>query len=119
VEVDDPLATGATGALAIGTGAIATSTRLRRAWTRAGEPVHHLIDPRTGLPAVSGVASVTVLAGEAWRAEVLAKAAFIAGPDDGATLVTAAHATGLLVLDDGTVRELDGLAAYRPGPERV
>jgi thiamine biosynthesis lipoprotein len=115
VEVDDPLATGATGLLAIAAGAIATSTRLRRAWTRAGRPVHHLIDPRTGLPAVSGVASVTVLAGEAWRAEVLAKAAFIAGPDAGPALIRDAGATGLLVLDDGEVLELEGLAAYRPG----
>ena len=42
--------------------------------------MHHLLDPRTGLPGESGVASVTVIAGDAWRAEVLAKAAFLAGP---------------------------------------
>ena len=83
--------------LALGAGAIATSTRLRRAWTRDGEELHHLIDPRTGLPAAIGLASVTVVAGDAWRAEVLAKAAFVAGPVDGARLVTDDGATGLLV----------------------
>jgi thiamine biosynthesis lipoprotein len=114
VEVDDPLGTGATGLLAIAAGAIATSTRLRRAWTRAGRPVHHLVDPRTGLPATTGVASVTVVAGEAWRAEVLAKAAFIAGPDGAGAVVTGGGATGLVVLDDGTVQELAGLDPYRP-----
>ena len=114
VEVDDPLGTGRTGLLAFVEGAIATSTKLRRAWTRGERSLHHLIDPRTGEPAESGLASVTVVAGEAWRAEVLAKAAFVGGRDDGARLVEAAGATGLLVTDDGEVVELPGLAAFRP-----
>ncbi len=113
IEVDDPLGTGATGLLSLATGAVATSTRLRRAWSRAGRPMHHLLDPRTGLPGESGVASVTVIAGDAWRAEVLAKAAFLAGPAVGGSLVTDAGATGLIVTDDGSVLELDGLAAFR------
>ena len=114
VEVDDPLATGSTGLLAFAGGAIATSTRLRRAWTRDGRALHHLIDPRTGAPADSGLASVTVVAGEAWRAEVLAKAAFVAGATDGADLIGRAGATGLLVTDAGDVVELPGLATFRP-----
>ncbi len=93
---------------------MATSTKLRRSWTRGERTLHHLIDPRTGLPAETGVASVTVVAGEAWRAEVLAKAAFVAGLDDGRALVEEAGATGLLVTDDGAVVELAGLAAFRP-----
>ncbi len=83
VDVDDPLDTGRTGLLALAEGAIATSTKLRRAWARGGQTLHHLIDPRTGEPAESGLASVTVIAGEAWRAEVLAKAAFVAGAEAG------------------------------------
>lgn len=115
VEIDDPSGTGRTGMVALGAGAIATSTRLRRAWTTAdGRQQHHLIDPRTGEPAHSGLASVTVIAGEAWRAEVLAKAAFVAGAAEGASLVEAAGATGLVVTDAGEVRELVGLDAFRP-----
>jgi thiamine biosynthesis lipoprotein len=113
VEVDDPLRTGAAGVLALATGAIATTTRLRRAWTRDGTTLHHVIDPRTGEPARSGLASVTIVAGDAWKAEVLAKAAFVAGARDGAEIVSAAGSTGLLVHDDGRVDELDGLAAFR------
>jgi thiamine biosynthesis lipoprotein ApbE len=60
------------------------------------------------------VASVTVVAGEAWRAEVLAKAAFVAGVDDGRALVEGAGATGLFVTDDGDVVELVGLNRFRP-----
>jgi thiamine biosynthesis lipoprotein len=114
VAVDDPLATARTGLLALGEGAVATSTRTRRMWTRGDRTLHHLIDPRSGQPARSGLASVTVVAAEAWRAEVLAKAAFVAGVDDGARLVTDAGATGLFVTDDGDVVELTGLAAFRP-----
>ncbi len=114
VAVDDPLATGSTGMLALREGAIATSTRLRRTWERDGQTLHHLIDPRTGRPAASGLASVTVVAADAWRAEVLAKAAFVAGPADGGAVVTGAGATGLLVHDDARVVELEGLAAFRP-----
>ena len=114
VDVDDPLGTGRTGLVALAEGAVATSTRLRRTWTRGGEHRHHLIDPMIGAPAASGLASVTIVAGEAWRAEVLAKAAFVAGPEAGAELVAAAGATGLLVTDAGEVVELDGLAAFRP-----
>jgi FAD:protein FMN transferase len=114
VAVDDSLDTGRTGLLALAEGAIATSTKLRRAWTRGGRSLHHLIDPRTGAPAESGLASVTVVAGQAWRAEVLAKAAFVAGADNGAELVGRAGATGLFVTDDGDVVELDGLTRFRP-----
>ena len=113
IDVDDPLHTGVTGMLALREGAVATSTRLRRTWVRDGRSLHHLIDPRTGLPAATGLASVTVVAGDAWRAEVLAKAAFIAGPVDGGAVIVDAGATGLLVTDDGRVDDLAGLAEYR------
>jgi thiamine biosynthesis lipoprotein len=114
VTVDDPLTTGATGALVIRDGGVATSTHLRRSWRRGGRTVHHLVDPRTGEPADSGLASVTVVAGTTWWAEVIAKAAYIAGADAGADLVTAAGLTGLLVHDDGHVTDLPGLEAFRP-----
>jgi thiamine biosynthesis lipoprotein len=94
-------------------GGVATSTRLRRAWTRAGAPAHHLVDPAAGVPAWTGLTAVTVLAGATAWAEILAKSAFVAGRDAGARLVAAHDATGVLVHDDGRVEELPGLAPYR------
>ena len=61
-----------------------------------------------------GLTSVTVITGDAWRAEVLAKAAFVAGADGGRALVEGAGATGLLVTDGGEVVELEGLDRFRP-----
>ncbi len=43
---------------------------------------HHLIDPRTGEPAVTEWVSVTVIAPHAYEAEVFAKALLIGGPQE-------------------------------------
>ncbi len=93
-------------------GAVATSSRLRRTWAVDGATRHHLIDPATGVPASRGVAAVTVVAADAQWAEVLAKAAFVAGPDAGAELIADAGAVGLLVEDDRTVRRTPGFERF-------
>lgn len=65
----------------------ATSSVRRRRW---GE-IHHLIDPRTGLPARTGLAEVSVVAAGGFEAEVVAKTALLVGPDL-APAYCAAHA---------------------------
>ncbi len=81
-------------------GGIATSGIGRRSWTRAdGRPAHHLLDPRTGEPAFTGVVQATALAPTAGEAEVLAKAALLSGPQRAAEWLTRG---GLIVTDDGT-----------------
>ncbi len=59
--------------------AVATSGTNRRRWVREGQELHHLIDPRTGLPAQGGVLTATVIAPDAVDAEAFAKAALISG----------------------------------------
>lgn len=59
---------------------VATSGVSGRRWTGG----HHLVDPRTGRPAETDVAAVSVVAADAVRAEALAKAAAILGARDGA-----------------------------------
>jgi thiamine biosynthesis lipoprotein len=54
----------------------ATSSVRRRKW---GE-LHHLIDPRTGLPSSSGLEEVSVIAASGCDAEVVAKTALLLGP---------------------------------------
>lgn len=61
-------------------GGLATSTSLKRRWTTAdGGAAHHIIDPRTGLPADSPFVQVSCWAAETWKAEVWAKAVLIGG----------------------------------------
>jgi thiamine biosynthesis lipoprotein len=55
----------------------ATSSVRRRRW---GE-LHHLIDPRTGAPARTGLEEVSVVAETGMEAEVIAKTALLLGPE--------------------------------------
>ncbi len=98
VAVDNPLQPDAENdehiaVITLGAGAIATSGATRRWWLRGGQASHHLIDPRTGLPAhlwtpawrgdpgeAAGlVAAATALAPTAAQAEVAAKVALLRG----------------------------------------
>ena len=99
--------------LALGRGAVATSSRLRRTWWRDGARRHHIIDPLTGRPADSDVTAVTVITGEAWRAEVLATAALLAGVTGALRLLAARNATGLVIDAHGTVHTAPGLEPFR------
>jgi thiamine biosynthesis lipoprotein len=61
-------------------GAVATSSLRKRRWVHNGEAVHHIIDPRSGQPARSGVLQCSVIADTTEHAEVAAKVGFIRGP---------------------------------------
>ncbi|HEV3097945.1 MAG TPA: FAD:protein FMN transferase [Candidatus Dormibacteraeota bacterium] len=63
-------------AVALTEGAVCTSGTTRRRW---GQSSHHLIDPRTGLPARTDLAEVSVVTDSALRGEVYAKCAMLLG----------------------------------------
>jgi thiamine biosynthesis lipoprotein len=92
----------ADGPIALTQGALATSSiRVRRWRTDAGER-HHLLDPRTGLPAASGLEQVSVVAATCAQAEVAAKSALLLGPDRGPAFLAAHRLHGILLGEDGT-----------------
>lgn len=68
----------------------ATSGTTRRSW---GDGLHHLIDPRTGRPAITDLREVSVLAPSGALAEVFAKTALLLGRDVGARYLDL-HALG-------------------------
>jgi thiamine biosynthesis lipoprotein len=89
-SIDEPVAL-----VGLHSGAVATSTTLRRRWNIDGVPRHHLIDPSTGEPSKSDLELTTVIAAEAWVAEVMAKAILLRGSvrafdivDDGVQALT-------------------------------
>jgi FAD:protein FMN transferase len=88
---------GTTLSVALGHGALATSGLSRRRWLQDGVERHHLIDPRTGEPAASGLSSVTVAAATCGQAEVAATAVFVLGVAEGAALLERHGLAGLLV----------------------
>ena len=83
--------------------AVATSSIKLRNWRAGGREVHHLIDPRTGQPAASGLRSVTVVDDDPAWAEVWTKAAFLQGAADIADFVDGAGISALWVDDNGTL----------------
>lgn len=62
--------------VALRDGAVCTSGVSKRRW---GHSMHHLIDPRTGMPAKTDLAEVSVVTDSALRGEVYAKTAVLLG----------------------------------------
>ena len=83
-------------------GALATSGVDRRHWQQGTRIRHHIIDPRSGESAQSGLWSVTVAAENCQRAEVAAKAAFLLGAEQGCAFLDDSGLAGLLVRVDGS-----------------
>jgi thiamine biosynthesis lipoprotein len=81
--------------------AVATSGIDKRLWWEHGRPAHHLLDPATGRPAWTGVLSATAKAPTATLAEALAKAAILAGPNAGRSILW--RHGGLLITTHGVV----------------
>ena len=78
--VEDPRGgSGPIAVLDVSDAAVATSSIRLRSWRAGDRDVHHLIDPRTGRSAESGLLSVTVVDGDPAWAEVWTKAAFLEG----------------------------------------
>ncbi len=83
-------------------GGVATSGKDHRHWILNGAPKHHIIDPRTGLPAETDILAATVIAPSAIEAEALAKAVLISGSQAGLDwLDSREYQAGLLVLENG------------------
>ena len=109
IGVADPRADGATLAVLTPTApsegpgrafGLATSGTSVHRWARDGGWAHHLIDPRSGLPARTDLVQATVLAGTARHAEALAKAAIIAGADAAVVLLDRPDVDGALLLTE-------------------
>lgn len=67
--------------VAVHCGGLATSSTTARRWRRGGEVMHHLIDPRTGWPAISPWRTVSVAAPSCLAANIASTTAIIRGSD--------------------------------------
>jgi thiamine biosynthesis lipoprotein len=98
IAIEDLRDSSTAALLGLAEGAVATSSTLRRAWRDGTRAAHHLIDPRRGQPTQGAVVTVTVVAGIAAAAEVLAKAAIVSGSVDAARALLDAHGVAALVV---------------------
>jgi len=105
VPVEDPRDSSVAFVHSLAEGALVSSTRSIRTWTRSGRQHHHIIDPRTSDSARTPVVAVVAAAGDAWWAEGIAKSIMIAGLDDGAVLARETGVRAWLFLEDGRTIE--------------
>lgn len=102
---------------------IVTSGVYERYFEENGVRYHHILDPKTGSPAESGLVSVTVLCENGAWADALSTACFVLGPDGALALRDDLAAQGVafelvFVTDDGRVLYTGGLAAaFTPNEE--
>ena len=102
---------------------IVTSGVYERYFEENGVRYHHILDPKTGCPAESGLVSVTVLCKNGAWADALSTACFVLGTDKALALRDGLAAQGVafelvFVTDDGRVLYTGGLAAaFTPNEE--
>lgn len=92
--------------------AVITSGGYQRYFEEDGATYHHIIDPRTGYPADSGVISSTIISHDGTLADGLSTSLFIMGVDD-ALDYWRAHSDefdAILMDENGTVYVTDGIA---------
>ena len=109
VAIEDPLDEGTVGTVAFaGSRAVATSSGAQRYFEVDGVRYHHILDPQTGYPARSGIASATVLAPDGLTADALSTALFVMGEERAEQLLRENYpeCAAVLVRDNGTVRVL-------------
>jgi thiamine biosynthesis lipoprotein len=88
------------GLVAVADRAVVTSGDYQRFFVdRAGHRWHHIVNPRTGYPAESGLSSVTIIAASSTTADVLSTAVFVAGLARGLDLLRACPDIQAILVD--------------------
>ena len=70
---------------------------------------HHILDPKTGYPADSGLISVTIVCEDGWLSDGLSTACFVLGYEDSLPLLETYQAEAVFVTEDKEVIVTDGL----------
>jgi thiamine biosynthesis lipoprotein ApbE len=106
----DQPAEGPHAVVAIREGGLATSSTTARRWQRGGDILHHILDPRTGLPAAPVWRTVSVAAASCADANTAATAAIIRGRQ-ALPWLTGLKLPARLVETDGSVLTVAGWPA--------
>ncbi|HEV7212731.1 MAG TPA: FAD:protein FMN transferase [Blastococcus sp.] len=93
-----------------GSGAVATSSTLRRTWRAGGRALHHIVDPRSGVPAGPVWRTVSVAASTCVAANTFSTAAVVRG-EGAPALLASAGVLARLVAADGSVHRVGGWPA--------
>lgn len=88
-------------------GFVSTSGDYERFFEKDGKSYHHIIDPKSGYPADSGIISVTVIADSGAVSDALSTACFVLGYEKSLPLLEKYNAQAIFVTKDKTVLATD------------
>jgi thiamine biosynthesis lipoprotein len=107
---------GPSAVIAIRSGGLATSSTAARRWRRGGDVLHHILDPRSGLPAAPVWRTVSVAAATCADANMASTAAIIRGEAALAWLAGLGY-PARLVAESGAVVTVGGWPPDQPSCE--
>lgn len=97
------------GTFSLAEGFVSTSGDYERTLTENGKTYHHILDPKTGYPADSGLVSVTVTAPSGLLSDALSTACFVMGYEKSLSLLDTFGAEAVFVTTEKGVRVTGGL----------
>ena len=92
---------------------VSTSGDYERYVEYEGKRYHHILDPKTGYPAWSGLHSVTIVSNNGLLSDALSTACFVLGEEKGKVLAESYGVGALFVREDGSVTMTESLS-YTP-----
>lgn len=110
VAIQNPDNDGYIGTVSVSDTAVITSGSYQRYFERDGKIYHHIIDPKTGSPADSGLKSVTIVTDNGTLGDALSTALFVMGKDRVAEYQKTHNDFEMILIDnDGKVYCTEGL----------
>ena len=109
VGIQSPFGEGSIGYVNVSDCSVVTAGSYQRCFELNGTVYHHILDLTDGMPADSGLASVTVICESSAQADALATTCFILGMDEGTKLIDSLDGVeALFIAVDGTVSMTEG-----------
>jgi thiamine biosynthesis lipoprotein len=97
------------GSVCVSDETVVTSGVNERFFMKDGVCYHHIIDPRSGYPASSGLLSVTIVERSSMDADALTTAVFVLGIEKGAELLKSQHADAVFTTNEHKIFVTEGM----------